>query len=142
MEFIREVIMSEKIDVDELLKKRLAEIIADKQKVSEPISEERQKELGNKLLFLRSIFGENHEFKEGQLVVWKEGLKNRVRPRLQEPAVVIEILKQAVFDTEKDSGTPYFREPLDMIIGVLDEIEENLIFFHVDKRRFQSLLIE
>jgi len=134
--------MSDKIDVDELLKKRLAEIFASRQKLSEPISEEKQKELADKLLPLHSNFLKNYEFKEGQLVVWKEGLQNRARPRLKEPALVIELLKEPGFDTDKDSGTPYFCEPLNMIIGVLDEVEENLIFFHVDKRRFQPFAIQ
>jgi len=142
MDLNREVVMSEKIDVDELLKKRLTEIFADRKKLSEPVSEEKQKDLSHKLKVLYESLSEKYEFQEGQLVVWKEGLQNRMRPRLNEPAVVIEILKESIFDTDKDSGTPYFREPLNMIVGVFDETENNMIFFHVDKRRFKSLTIE
>lgn len=82
-----------------------------------------------------------YEFKPGQLVGWKKGLKNRVKPSPQEPAMVISVLEEPIFDPERDSGTPYFREPLDMVVGVLQKEKEEedftMWFFYVDKRRFQ-----
>jgi len=103
----------------------------------EPLSETKRGEVADKLNTTYRVFLECYEFNEGQFVEWKQGLKNRFLPRLREPAIIIKLLKSPEFDTEKDSGTPYFKEPLDMIIGVLEENEENLLFFHVDKRRFK-----
>lgn len=54
-----------------------------------------------------------------------------------EPAIVIKVIEEPIFDTERNAGSPYFREPLTMIIGALDENDNELLFFHVDKRRFQ-----
>jgi len=122
--------MSDK-EIEELVKQRLLE------DMPVPVSENTRKEIAEKLPLAYQAFHEKREFKEGQLVEWKEGLKNKVRPRLREPAIVMELLKTPEFDKERDSGTPYFREPLDMIVGVIEENEGNLLCFHVDKRRFK-----
>ncbi len=113
-------------------------IPADREEFIAPVSEEKRRETAEKLNTAYQIFYRNYEFEEGQLVEWKEGMKNKFRPRLREPAVVIEILKNPEFDKERDSGSPYFREPLNMIIGVIEEKEGTLLCFHVDKRRFKS----
>ncbi|QTA91904.1 hypothetical protein [Desulfonema magnum] len=129
--------MSDREHTDEMIKRRLSAFIAEQKKLAEPVSEDKRKKIAEKLNTVYDVFLENYEFKEGQLVEWKQGVKNRVRPRLREPAVIIKLLETPEFDTEKDAGTPYFKEPLDMIIGVLEEDEDNLLFFHVDKRRFK-----
>lgn len=62
-----------------------------------------------------------YEFKSGDLVVWKKGLKNKVRPALNEPAIVMDVLTEPLKDENKtSSGTPYFNEPLDLVLGLLD----------------------
>jgi hypothetical protein len=83
------------------------------------------------------LCGEKHVFKMGQPVRWKKGLKNRRRPTYNEPAIVVKVLSEAVFDS-KDEGasTPYFQEPLDILLGLLDE-DDDLIVFHFDSRRFE-----
>lgn len=72
----------------------------------------------------------------GMLVKWKDGLKNRKRPRPNEPAIVINILEKPVFDAESGSGTTYFREPLNLVLGMVDDDGE-FIIFHYDSRRFR-----
>lgn len=129
--------MSDREYSDELTKRRLSAFIAERKKLAEPVSEEKRKEIAEKLNAIYDVFLDNYELKEGQLVEWKQGVKNRVRPRFREPAIIVKLLKTPEFDTEKDAGTPYFKEPLDMIIGVLEEDEGNFLFFHVDKRRFK-----
>lgn len=77
-----------------------------------------------------------HVFKAGDIVKWKEGLKNRRRPKINEPAIVIEYRPVAdVFTDEKDAGTPYFREPLNLVLGLIDDGE--LYIYHFDGRRFE-----
>lgn len=73
---------------------------------------------------------------EGQLVQWKEGLRNKRRPRYGEPAVLVEFLKSPVFDEENGSGSAYFHEPLDVVLGFLDD-DGDFVLFHYDKRRFK-----
>lgn len=82
------------------------------------------------------LFLEKHEFVPGQLVKWKEGLKNKRRPGYGEPAIVIKVLPEPILDKSGDAGSPYFREPLDLLLGVIDE-DGDFIIFHYDKRRFE-----
>jgi hypothetical protein len=92
----------------------------------------------SKLRELRSrLLEEKHTFVPGQPVRWKKNLKNRRKPAYDEPAIVIELLPQPVFDT-KDEGasSPYFREPLDIVLGLVDDDNE-LVAYHFDSRRFE-----
>lgn len=77
-------------------------------------------------------------FKVGQLVKWKPNLRNRKLPRDNQPAIVIEVLNEPIISSEQESGSPYFREPLDMILGVLDD-DNTLLMFYYDSRRFESI---
>lgn len=74
-------------------------------------------------------------FKPGDMVVWKPGLKNKKRPKIEEAAVVVEIIDPPVFDAKKGAGAQYFMEPLDLKLGVLDE-DGDFIVYHFDSRRF------
>jgi hypothetical protein len=81
-------------------------------------------------------FHEAHAFQPGDLVCWKPGLRNRTHPRDGRPAVVIGVLPEPVLDTERESGSSYFREPLDLLLGVYAERGDFLVW-HYDSRRFQ-----
>jgi len=72
----------------------------------------------------------------GDIVMWKEGCANRKRPRSDEPAVVLEVLPSPLFGEEKSSGSPYFHEPLDIVLGMLDS-DGDLTRYCFDKRRFR-----
>lgn len=79
-------------------------------------------------------------FKPGDLVCWKPGLRNRRFPCGGRPAVVLEVLTTPVLDTDADSGSTYYREPLDLVLGLfLDEGEHrgNFLSWYFDGRRFQ-----
>ncbi len=91
----------------------------------------------NKLRSARLVFDKNYDFKLGDLVVWKNGLKNKIRPSLNEPAIVMQILDTPLSNQDKqDSGTPYFNEPLDLVLGLINE-NGDFVIFHYDKRRFE-----
>jgi len=79
-----------------------------------------------------------HEFQPGTFVRWKRGLKNRRRPRDGEVAIVCEVLSEVVFaeESKRDAGSPYFREPLSLVIGIRDD-EDVLLTFFVDGRRLE-----
>ena len=73
-------------------------------------------------------------------MTWKPGLKHKRYPRYGQPAVVLEVLATPVLDPMTEAGATYFREPLDVVVGVLwDEgtVRGELIAFHFDSRRFQ-----
>jgi len=80
-----------------------------------------------------------HNFRPGMVIGWKPGLKNRRWPRASKPAIVVELLATPVFDTD-EAGSTYFREPLDMIIGIfVDEGEHrgDFLVFHANSQRYQ-----
>lgn len=76
-------------------------------------------------------------FTVGDLVTWKPLLKNRVRPAYGEPAIVIEFLDKPVRNSEANPSSTYFREPLDLVLGLLDDDGEILVY-HFDSRRFEQ----
>ncbi|WP_438352331.1 hypothetical protein [Microbacterium sp. CJ88] len=95
----------------------------------------RSQEYESELLEQYRALTTHESFAPGDLVVWKPGLKNRVRPAYDEPAVVVEVLDNPVLNTESDPSSVYFREPLDILIGILDD-EEEILVYHFDSRRF------
>jgi hypothetical protein len=78
-----------------------------------------------------------HTPSPGDIVCWKDGLKNRKRPAYGEPAIVIEVLKEPVFEGTDDAGSPYFREPLTLVLGLLNG--DDFLIFHYDGRRFEPM---
>ncbi|RLC15657.1 MAG: hypothetical protein DRI57_12540 [Deltaproteobacteria bacterium] len=119
----------------EILKKKLEELLSREIKSKTPLPDNERGIFASSLLELFNNLSIDYAFKAGELVEWKTDLKNKVRPRINEPAIVVKILDEPVFDEKQDSGSPYFREPLDMIIGILED--NGLMLFHVDKRRFK-----
>lgn len=84
---------------------------------------------------LHEKYLEKEEFKLGMLVEWKKRLKNKRYPRYKQPVVVVEILPEPIISHSDKSETQYYREPLDIKLGMLDEDGE-FIHFHYDSRRF------
>jgi hypothetical protein len=76
-------------------------------------------------------------FQVGQLVKWKKNLKNRQLPYISQPAIVVEILDEPVISNEEESGSPYFRENLDIILGILVD-DEKFFTFYYDSKRFEA----
>jgi hypothetical protein len=91
----------------------------------------------SKLRAAKDGFNKVYDFKPGDLVIWKQGLRNKAKPAFNEPAIIMQILETPLRDEDKqDSGTPYFNEPLDLVLGLIDE-EGDFTIFHYDKRRFE-----
>jgi hypothetical protein len=89
-----------------------------------------------KLKELSDRLDQFHAFGKGQFVKWKSGLKNRKFPDYGEPAIVTAVLPCPVFDpSEVSSASPYFQEPLSIIIGTYREYD--FLEFRVDGRRFE-----
>jgi len=70
----------------------------------------------------------------GDIVRWKEGLRNKKRPGYDEYIVVLEILSVPIIS--KSEGV-YFAEPLDCKLGIVDE-DGDLLTFFFDSRRFEK----
>jgi hypothetical protein len=80
--------------------------------------------------------GAEKSLKIGMLAVWKDGMKNRKTPDYGVPMIVVDVLSPVVIDTTFDSGSVYFREQLDLVLGFVEEDGE-LATLHYDSRRFE-----
>jgi hypothetical protein len=116
-----------------LLKRMLARQLAETEWTDPAEGTKRSDELKERL----ATFLKASVFRRGQLVKWKPKLKNRKRPAYGEPAIVVDVLDTPVFDGKEEAGSAYFREPLDIILGVID-VDGDFATFHFDSRRFDS----
>ncbi len=92
-------------------------------------------------LQLRTLYEaarQQHAFAPGDLVQWKDGLKNRLRPDYGQPAVVIELLAEPVFSTSDEdlgSGSPDFHTPHGIVLGIM--CDGQLLCYHYESWRFE-----
>jgi hypothetical protein len=80
-----------------------------------------------------------HTLRPGMVVTWKPGLKNRRWPDYGEPCIVVSILDTPVFDTD-EAGSTYFRESLDMTVGIFIDKRKHrgeFYVFHGNSERYQ-----
>lgn len=62
-----------------------------------------------------------HNFKPGDLITWKEGMRFKKFPEEGYPAIVIEVLDEPIMDTHSEPSGPYYREMFDIIFGICDD---------------------
>jgi hypothetical protein len=89
-----------------------------------------------KLLRSHELMQKAYDFKPKQFVRWKEGLQNKKIPAYGEPAIVWEVLSEPLVEPSEEAGSAYFREPLNIVLGLMSA-EDEFILFHFDKRRFE-----
>lgn len=78
-------------------------------------------------------------FKVGDYVEWKPHCVDKRVPARGQPAIIVEVLDGPIFDTSQDSASsPYFRQPLDIILGTVDD-EGDMIIHHHNSRCFQPV---
>lgn len=87
--------------------------------------------------YQRFTDGSEKYLQPGMLAQWKAGMKNRKTPDYGEPMMVVEVLEQPIIDTTFDSGSVYFRERLNLVLGFLEE-DGSFSMLHYDARRFES----
>lgn len=76
-------------------------------------------------------------FEVGQIVKWKKDLKNKRLPYKNQPAIVVSVLNEPIISKEEESSSPYFLEPLDIILGIIID-EDTFLTFYYDSRRFEA----
>jgi len=94
-----------------------------------------------KVTLLRDRFRDLNQvehFEVGDIVTWKEGLRNKKHPEFGSPAIVVKVLDEPIHDVASGAGSPYFNEPLGIVIGVIDD-DGDFICFHNDPRRFTHI---
>ena len=83
-----------------------------------------------------AFLADSQNFQKGDIVRWKKGLKNKKYPKDGQLCVVIEELSTPLMHDSQSPGSPYYREPLDLVVALLDD-DSDLVVFHYDKRRFE-----
>ena len=126
--------MARKTNLDPKLKEILANIDdLDNELLAEPVEDAAER---LRTLYQRFANGREIALRPGRLAVWKPGLKNRRFPHYGEPAMVVELLDPPLLDHEDETGTPYYREPLNLLLGILHR-DGDFLVYHFDRRRFQ-----
>lgn len=80
----------------------------------------------------RSLCEETEIFEVGDIIYWKEGLRNR---DVSGPFVVTFVLGFNICDNERNTGSPYYKEQLDIKAACFDA-EGLFNEYHFDSRRF------
>jgi hypothetical protein len=125
----------------EMLLAKLAEseVGSEQKEVREAITSflarKKERATPQKLIQMLTLLNKDHVFQKGQLVRWKKGLKDRRIPREDEPAIVVRVLDEVIFDEQKESGSPYFKDPLDVVLGVIHEGQ--FLMYHYNSHKFE-----
>jgi hypothetical protein len=75
------------------------------------------------------------KYRPGDLVRWQPRMKDVKWPQYGEAAVVVEVLDPPVLEVGRESGSPYFRNPLTLILGL--QHKDGFHCWHFDGRRFE-----
>lgn len=120
----------------EALSKRMAEMFSGR---VNPFCGEAKKDTPEQLKALFDSYTNAEMFAPGDLVMWKKGLRNKIRPGYDRPAIVVAVDKGAISDCE--ASTQYFREDISLCIGITDN-DGDLIVYHVDPARFTKYITQ
>ncbi len=58
-------------------------------------------------------------------------------PHKNQPAIVVAVLDEPIISSENESGSPYFLETLDIILGIMID-DHTFLTFYYDSRRFET----
>lgn len=129
--------MSEQEDVLAEIFKKIREKETDElEDKAEAEDREYDEDYVNHLKYACENFLTKETFAVGQIVKWKEHLKNRKLPYRNQPAIVVSILDKPVIGTTDESGSPYFLETLDIILGIIVD-DGTFLTYYYDSRRFK-----
>lgn len=71
----------------------------------------------------------------GDILVWKEGLKNRKYPKYDEPCIVVEKLNEPIINDAVGINSAYYKEVNDIKLGIIMPGNE-FVTFYFDSKRF------
>jgi len=77
-------------------------------------------------------------FEVGDIVTFKEGLRNKKHPEPGTAAIVVKVLNEPLYDKASGAGSPYYNEVLTLVIGIIDD-DGDFLCFHTDPRRFTHI---
>ncbi len=90
------------------------------------------------LIELYKVLQKEHTFSKGQLVRWKEHMRNAKSPDYGAPAIVTQVCEPFLDETQ-GMWTPYYKEPLDIRIGMLNQ-DGDFLEFWANSKRFEPYI--
>lgn len=125
-------------DLNDLIDQKIREAVA-QQEVSLQPTKQDSDEI-ERLTHLCNELQSKASFATGDIVVWKDGLKNKNYPEYGQPAIVLERLDAPIVNSVDDTGSTYFNERLDVVLGLISRDEDDaFLVFYYDSRRFKLL---
>jgi len=104
---------------------------------NEPMAELNAEARAEYLKELLASYQAQHEFKVGDLIQWKSGLRNKRFPAYGAPVIVVESHPGRV-NTVGEPSSSYFSERLDLTIATIDgDGDGDFMFYTVDSARFE-----
>lgn len=88
-----------------------------------------------------ALYNDAHTFAPGDLVEWKPGLRHQ---KWDDVFVVVEVLSETIYPPASDkhgSGSPSFREPLNIKLARI-HADGDFMIYHYDSKRFQPHTLE
>lgn len=84
-------------------------------------------------------FTTQHTFKIGDIVRQKRGVRGYRKQNSNDLGIVVEVMETPIMfqDKEQGSGSPYWRQPLDLQVGHCDG--DSFMVYHVDSRRYEPV---
>ena len=79
-----------------------------------------------------------HHFEPGMLVRQKPAARVYQDLSPNQVGIVVEVLAEPIVDTSRPSGSPHYRERMDMIVGERAP-NGDFLLMHVDSRRFEPI---
>lgn len=81
-----------------------------------------------------SFLEEKHTFSVGDIVMWKDGLKNKRLPAYGEPCIVLKVHEEPIIDEDDVSDL----EELDVKIGIISP-DDDFLCFNYDSARLKKV---
>lgn len=116
-------------DIEEIIKKTL------RARNREPFDSDKVDEQIKQISGCAAALIDIEDFQQGDIVFWKDGLKNRKFPLYGQPGVVVEYFSDEKIVSDEGGGSQYFRELLNIRIGFIHE-DGDFVTFYFDPHRF------
>jgi predicted alpha-1,6-mannanase (GH76 family) len=129
-----------KLDIDKLLsdpkfKDELLKSFIAQTRVQQEFDSDHFNEMAANLKKLKNNIDKPIDFKEGDIVIWKKGLKNKNWPLYNQPAIVMKKYDNPIYDEKANASNHIFKEPLDVELGIIMD-NNDFLTFHYDSHRF------
>jgi len=117
----------------------ILEVIRKAKSSSNSAAEREKLNTAERLVTLQRSYAEPSRFRVGDLVMWKNGMRNRRLPNYGQVVIVSAVHDCVLYNAEKSAGSPYFKEPETIKIAFVDEDDGEFVEFCMDAQRYRKV---